>query len=279
MKTVNSLSGGRTSSYLAVHYPADVEIFAVVCNKDPKCAHKDKAVNSYAREKLQRYSAYKDFIGTPEDPKTLEIVMNLEQKIGREIIWVRGESFEDVVKGRKAVPNQMKRFCTSEMKLKPIFWFCKTFLDPMVKMRCGFRIDEFERAERFTTDYKYAYKGEYYESGVKRHRWKTEKWREGEFPLIDDYIDNRDVLKYWSKFPQFDFPNDSNCQMCFWKNIQQLRKNFDENPAQMQWAKRLEKKEGRTFKKTSLEITEKIGLELGFNFGGGSGCQAGFCTD
>ena len=31
MKTVNSLSGGKTSSYIAVHYPADIEIFALCC--------------------------------------------------------------------------------------------------------------------------------------------------------------------------------------------------------------------------------------------------------
>lgn len=29
MKTVNSLSGGKTSSYIAVHYPADIEVFAL----------------------------------------------------------------------------------------------------------------------------------------------------------------------------------------------------------------------------------------------------------
>jgi diphthamide synthase (EF-2-diphthine--ammonia ligase) len=32
--TINSLSGGKTSSYLAVHYPADIEVFAVVCIDD-----------------------------------------------------------------------------------------------------------------------------------------------------------------------------------------------------------------------------------------------------
>lgn len=30
MITVNSLSGGKTSSYLAIHYPADINIFSLV---------------------------------------------------------------------------------------------------------------------------------------------------------------------------------------------------------------------------------------------------------
>jgi len=30
MKTVNSISGGKTSAYLAKHYPADIELFSLV---------------------------------------------------------------------------------------------------------------------------------------------------------------------------------------------------------------------------------------------------------
>ena len=38
MLTVNSLSGGKTSSYLAYHYPADLEIFSLVCvNRASDC--------------------------------------------------------------------------------------------------------------------------------------------------------------------------------------------------------------------------------------------------
>jgi hypothetical protein len=33
MITVNSLSGGKTSSYLAKHYPADYNLFALVISK------------------------------------------------------------------------------------------------------------------------------------------------------------------------------------------------------------------------------------------------------
>lgn len=41
MKTVNSISGGKTSAYLAKHYPADYDIFSLVCIKDKECAPKD----------------------------------------------------------------------------------------------------------------------------------------------------------------------------------------------------------------------------------------------
>lgn len=74
------------------------------------------------------------------------------------------------------------------------------------------------------------------------------------------------------------FPSDSNCVGCFWKPVQQLRKNWDTEPAKMQWFADQEKK--ATWKKEmSYEQIKTIGLQQDFFFGTGSGCQAGFCTD
>ena len=55
-KTINSLSGGKTSSYLAAHYPADYNLFALVCNDDPSCAHPDKKVMQLVNDKLDEYN-------------------------------------------------------------------------------------------------------------------------------------------------------------------------------------------------------------------------------
>ena len=41
MLTVNSISGGATSAYMAVHYPADHNIFCLVCADQPDIAPKD----------------------------------------------------------------------------------------------------------------------------------------------------------------------------------------------------------------------------------------------
>ena len=35
MVTINSLSGGKTSAYIAAHYPADHDIFSLVRIEDP----------------------------------------------------------------------------------------------------------------------------------------------------------------------------------------------------------------------------------------------------
>lgn len=108
MKTIHSLSGGKTSSYMAVHYPADYNLFALVTVDDVKLKPLDKSIVKYASEKLDF-----DFIATAESDHTMYAMRDLEQLIGKEIIWVKGQSFEKLNKKRSALPNQMWRFCTT----------------------------------------------------------------------------------------------------------------------------------------------------------------------
>ncbi len=42
MITVNSVSGGQTSAYIAANYPADYDIFALVRIEDRNCLFQDK---------------------------------------------------------------------------------------------------------------------------------------------------------------------------------------------------------------------------------------------
>jgi hypothetical protein len=84
----------------------------------------------------------------------------------------------------------------------------------------------------------------------------------------------------WANKTDLIFPPDSNCVGCFWKNPQQLRKNFDDESLKMQWFADMEITLKRKWKKEmSYEIIKTIGLQQDFFFGTGSGCQAGFCTD
>ena len=187
MNTINSLSGGKTSSYLAVNYPADYEIFSVVCVDDIKCGHPDKLVMQYVNDKLSNYSqTFGEFMGTAENPIILKTMMDLEQKLGKEIIWVRGLSMDKIIAKKKMLPNQNNRFCTSETKMRPIFEWCYMHTELPVKMRVGFRWDESHRKDRFSLNFEYsliANKGK-----VWRHKWIETDWRVGEFPLIDNKV-------------------------------------------------------------------------------------------
>jgi hypothetical protein len=269
MKTINSLSGGKTSSYLAYHYPADYNLFSLIRIEDRKCTPKDTKLVQYISDKIG-----KEFIATAESDITLKTVIDLEQLIGKEIIWVTGKTFEQVNKKAKAIPNQQWRFCTTEMKMRPIFdWWYKNIKEK-VKMGIGFRFDEMERAERLSTSFKgiVGTRG-----GGTQNKWEEIEWREGYFPLIENRITHYDVKK-WAESTPLVFPEDSNCVGCFHKPLQQLRKNWDLEPLKMQWFADQENK--ATFKKecSYLKIKE-IGLQMDFNFGTGSGCQAGYCTD
>lgn len=269
--TINSLSGGKTSSYMAVHYPADYEIFSLVLTDSYECQPKDKNFVKKVSDKIG-----KDFIATAEHDKTLKVIFDLEQKIGREIIWVAGESFDNLIKRKSIVPNKHKRMCTSELKIKPIFewWFAN--IGKPVKMGIGYRFDEMERKENFTTSFKYQKSQNTF--GDNRHKWDEIDWRIGYFPMIDDRIFHHMIVQYW-RGKGLGFPDDSNCVHCFWKDAMQLRKNFEENPQKMEWASSKETKKTHWKEGITYQQISKINLQLDFFYGTGSGCQAGFCTD
>lgn len=267
---VNSLSGGKTSSYMAVKYPADYNVFALVRIEADYCKPKDESIVKYVSEKINM-----DFIATAESDKTLYVVRDLEQMIGKEIIWRTGETFEQVIANKKALPNIIWRFCTTEMKMKPIFDYCQTEIKSIVNMQIGFRYDEKERANRENTKFKTIVGKS--ENG--RNKWDEIYWRECSYPLIDNMITHYPVYQFAEK-SGLTFPPDSNCVGCFWKPIQQLRKNWEDEPLKMRWFSEMEEKQKREFKKEmKYKTIKKIGLQTDFNFGTGSGCQAGFCTD
>jgi len=270
MKSVHSLSGGKTSSYMAIHYPADYNVFALVTIDDKNCSPNDKGLIKKVSDKIG-----KEFIATAEDDSTLIAMLDLEQLLGREIIWLTGLSFDIVVKTKGGwLPSKLRRYCTTEMKIRPIWdWWYKT-IGEKIKMGIGYRFDEIERAERFST----SFKGVTGKRGT-RNKWEEIEWREGWFPLIDDKIGHYTVYQ-WAQKSGIKFPKDSNCVGCFHKPNQQLRKNWDDNPNKIQWFANQEKIGKGTWKEEiSYEQIKKIGLQQDFFFGTGSGCQAGFCTD
>jgi hypothetical protein len=270
MKKVNSLSGGKTSSYMAVHYPADLNVFALVRIEADYCAPKDKSIVRYASDKIGM-----DFIATAESDKTLFVMRDLEQLLGKEIIWTTGETFEKVIQKKKALPNMMWRFCTTEMKMKPIFDYCQAEIGEIVNMQIGFRYDEKERANHENTSFKTIIG----QSENGRNKWKEIEWRVLSYPLIRAKKTHFEVYK-WAEQTEMIFPPDSNCVGCFWKPVQQLRKNWEDEPQKMRWFAEQERKMKHKFKKEmTYDNVKKIGLQQDFIFGTGSGCQAGFCTD
>lgn len=268
---ITSLSGGKTSSYMALHYPTKYNIFALVTIEDVDCKPKDKSIIDYVSNKIN-----KEFIATAEDDTTLYVMRDLEQLLGNEIIWVAGNTFEQVNKKEtsgKGLPNMMWRFCTTELKMRPIFdWWYKN-IGEKVEMNIGIRYDEMERADKI----KNSFKGITGKRGT-RNKWEELEWREAIFPLIENKIMHPTVVK-WANKSGLKFPTDSNCVGCFHKPIQQLRKNWDDNNNKMQWFANQEDQSKRWKKELNYEQIKNLMLQSEFDFGTGAGCNAGFCTD
>lgn len=286
MITVNSLSGGKTSSYLAMNYPADYNIFSLVCIDDIKCSPSDIKILQMVNDKLSKYGyteKYGDFIATAEDDKVLKVIFDLEQLLGKEIIWVRGNSFDIVNKKHgKTVPNMARRYCTTDMKILPMASFIYQNIMPLYEMmpvfsNVGFRYDEDHRAK----------KGKERELRSKiivgnrgtRNKWEEIFWGIANYPLIYNKVTHYHVAKYWQS-KNIDFQDDSNCIGCFWKDVQQLRKNWDDNSNKMEWFANQERESKYNYKsEITYDKIKKIGLQQDFHFGTGSGCNAGYCHD
>jgi len=281
--TITSISGGRTSAYIAANYPADYIVFALVCIDCHNAgAHIDKAIKRMVNDRLQKFcSHWPEFVATSEDPQVLRTIFDLEQKIGQEIVWLRGIGWEQAIRWRQCIPNKIKRWCTTWFKIVPIFEWCLKYTGLPVRTNIGYRYDEMERADAFFGgSLKYPVRCERYKSGDWKHRWEVfENWQTPVFPLIRDKVMRPQIMKFWEG-SEIKFAADSNCQNCFWKPEQQLRENFKTNASIMRWAQIQEDLAERTFKESmNMEQISRLGMQLDFLTGTGAGCNAGFCHD
>ncbi len=261
---------------MAVHFPADVEIFACVCIDYPAAAPKDPSVLKYCLEKLNG-----NFIASAERQKTLKAMMQLEQIIGKEIVWVRGKSFDQIIDEAGCLPTWMRRFCTTELKIRPMFEYLY-FRYGIVKMRIGFRGDEVDRIIKAKDGAKAliecATSCNLY--GQNRQNWKYIHWREPDFVLAKTF--HFDIIKWWrTEHPEINFPLDSNCAGCHHKSAELIAQNYREDPEILTWfAMQEKKKKYNTWhddmipyeKKFLMHFTERIDFDY-------PGCSTGFCTD
>lgn len=289
MKTVNSLSGGKTSSYIAANYPADYNVFALVRTNDKTCLYPDKKLRQIVSDKIGI-----EFIGTLEQDNIIKVMLDLEQFIGKEITWLSPKTFDEIINGdwnkgkngKHYLPNLMTRYCTTEMKMKPIFEWWQKEINEIVEMRIGFRATEMNRAKRVIDklnangiDEMKAVIGK--SKTGNRNRWGMVEWRIPTFPLIPANINNDTIFNYWQKNKEVSFADGyyNNCVGCFHRNPVFLNKMSQEHKNKMEWFANIEAENSpNTFRKdcTYKEILEyKPQIELDFeDF---DDCDSGYC--
>ena len=225
-----SFSGGRTSGYML---------------------HKILEANGDLPER-----AVVTFANTGREmPQTLDFVHECGQRWGVSIVWLEyavtdnrasfrvvdnnccsefGEPFELLIRKKKYLPNAVTRFCTSELKIRPMKRYLTKELGWKNWSACvGIRADESHRAKTDSKD-----------------RWSY--W----YPLIHANVSKVDVNSFW-KAQNFDLELDNsagstpkgNCDFCFLKSEATLAAMAKEHPEMAKWWIRMEKMTAGTFRR------------------------------
>lgn len=250
MKTVNSISGGKTSAYIAANYTADYNVFSLVRTKDKNCMFPDKKIRQIVSDKLGT-----EFVGTLEEDTIIYTILDLEQYIGQKIEWVTGKTFDEIILrgNKKYLPNPTHRFCTSELKLNPLFKWWQDTINQPTEFRIGFRAKETKRA--FNMLNKTNSKGLLEMKTIvgkrkTRNKWAMIEWNKPVFPLIQDNIYKDQIEEYWKdKKVRFAYMN--NCVGCFHRSPVLLKHMSEKHTNKFNWFIDAEKQTGynrRTFK-------------------------------
>ena len=280
MKTVNSLSGGKTSSYIAANYPADYDVFSLVRIEHEASKFPDAKIRQEVEDRIQA-----PFIATAEDDTIIYTMLDLEQYIGREITWVTGKTFDKIIISgdKKYLPNVTQRFCTIEMKLRPIFEWWQIEIGQPIQTRIGFRANEQSRAknmlEKTNENGLNTFKAIVGKRGT-RNKWADIGWQKPVFPLIQDNIYKDQVESYWKDKPiRFAYMN--NCIGCFHRNELLLKLMSEKHPNKFDWFIEAEQNSDgieRTFKKgvsyTSIKNSFKQVRLFEDDF---NECDSGYC--
>jgi len=248
MKTVNSLSGGKTSSYIAANYPADYNVFSLVRIEDEAARFPDEKLRKEVEDRIQA-----PFIGTAEDDTIIHTMLDLEQYIGKPITWVTGDTFDTVIKKHGGyLPNKIARYCTTDMKTIPIAEWRHKNIPGEVEMRFGFRANEQGRAKKMIDRSN--------ENGIiqvkivtgrtknnKQNKWQTIDYCTPSFPLIEDALFKDSIEEFWKAKPvRFAYMN--NCVGCWWRGPMLLKHMADKQPLKMEWFARQEEDNRGQFK-------------------------------
>lgn len=258
MRSITSISGGKTSAMMAIKFPTDHHVFAVVLTRDSNAIPKDKGLLRECQNRIPWFEASREL------DQTLLNMLRLEQELGSRIDWVASEfTFEDFIQNRTIypgfrtgsfrLPNKTTRFCTEQLKLNPIFWHChNNYGNDLILMNIGFRWDEPKRVENWTCDNdKFKYPASCSISGSKKWSYDKKEWRISQFPMYENRIDKIDVARFWLE-KGWVFPEISNCDFCFHHRDIQQQRQYDLYPDRAQWWIDLESS-GHTFGERPLK--------------------------
>lgn len=214
--TCISFSGGRTSAYMLWRVLQSNEGLpddAIICFANT--GKEDEATLEFVRDSAKNWLVPITWLEFRDTEDRFEVVTF-------ETASRNGEPFEALIRKRNYLPNPVTRFCTIDLKIRPIgrYLFSLGMADTKTEAEnmsmIGMRADEQRRAAKI-----------------------ADKSR---IPLVTAGITKEDVGAFWRAQP-FDLglPNNNgvtmhgNCDLCFLKGGAQILSLIAEKPARAVW--------------------------------------------
>ncbi len=204
---VISFSGGRTSAYMLRRIldeglrPDVVVVFA-------DTGKERKETYAFIRECASRWGIY--------------------------IRWVeRIGQFDQLITDKNFLPNPIARFCTQELKIKPMRALMLSLGYDRWTNVVGIRADEPRRVAKMRAS----------------EETRPDKW-DIALPLADAGVTESDVLAFWKAQP-FDLqlkPDEGNCDLCFLKGYSKIVNIVRDRPDLAEWWAQQEERIGGTFR-------------------------------
>jgi hypothetical protein len=219
--TCISFSGGRTSAYMlwrVLQSNGGLPSDAVVCFANT--GKEDEATLEFVRDCSELWAVPITWVEYCDDEQGYALVDFTTASRA-------GEPFEVLMRKRRLLPNPMTRFCTQELKIRPMARYLKDLgmVDTVGEGEyfswVGIRADEPRRAAK-----------------IERERT----------PLVAAGIGAQDVGAFW-RSQSFDLglPNmngktmHGNCDLCFLKPAAQVQSLIAEKPERAEWWARMER--------------------------------------
>lgn len=222
-----SFSGGRTSAYMlheivrahGGHLPDDVRVCFANTGKE-----REETLR-FVHECGVRWGVKVHWLERRDGaPGFVEVGMNSASR--------NGEPFSALIAKRKFLPNAVTRYCTQELKIRPMRDFARSLGWERWSNVVGLRYDEGHRVMKM----------------LDRNAQGSERY-DVLMPLAKAKATRSDVMTFWSEQP-FDLAlrsYEGNCDLCFLKARGKLSALIRENPGMADWWTRQEAAVGGRF--------------------------------
>ena len=145
----------------------------------------------------------------------------------------RSGGFAQLITDRKFLPNPVTRFCTQELKIRPMrVWMLARGYEHWTNV-VGIRADEPRRVAKMRAA-----------AETRRERWDIA------LPLADAGVTIGEVDRFWRSQP-FDLqlqPHEGNCDLCFLKGYAKVKNIVRDRPDLANWWAEQEERTGGTFR-------------------------------